>query len=324
MRIVDPSFSILDELEQQSLAVRIEYCGRICYKSEERIDQASAEPFVRRMLQHQHNSVLEMAVLSLLADCPDAGAVSALYACLPRFLHIDALKPKQLLITGSVRAFRELWQECRHEVLPQALFRFLLARHPLFFADLTGEAAPSTDHSGIELRKVPLTEVDNLPQRLLARHRFLAVRFIANRAVTHELVRHRPCSFLQESQRYCRYSSERFGNEVSFIRPLFYQQGSEEFELWRKTMAACEKSYLCLLETSSPQAARSVLPNSCKTEIIVYANLSQWQHIIALRSSPAADPSMREVMLPLQEELARRYPALFSRPKVEDSASGAH
>lgn len=322
MRIVDPSFSILDELEQQSLAVRIEFCGRICYKSEERIDQASAEPFVRRMLLHQHNSVLEMAVLSLVVHCPDAGAISALYACLPRFLHIDQLNSRQLLITGSVRALRELWQECPHEALSQALFRFLLARHPLFFADLAEKADLSEEISDIEVRKLPLAEVDRLPADLLAQHRFLAVRFIVNRAVTHELVRHRPCSFLQESQRYCRYSSDRFGNEVTFIRPLFYQEGSQEFELWRETMEACEESYLRLLETSSPQAARSVLPNSCKTEIIVYANLSQWQHIIALRTSTAADPSMREVMLPLQEEFARRYPALFAVCKADTLGRG--
>ena len=322
MRILDPAFSILDELEQQSLAVRIEYCGRICYKSEERIDQASAEPFVARMLQHQHNSVLEMAVVTLLADCPDTETINALYACLPRFLHIDQLNSKQLLITGSVRAFRELWQQCRHEVLPQALFRFLLTRHPLFFADMAGSAAlPVLDVSGVAVRKLALAEVDIFPAALLARHRFLAVRFIVNRAVTHELVRHRPCSFLQESQRYCRYSSDRFGNEVTFIRPLFYPEDSKEFELWRQTMEACEQSYLRLLETSSPQAARSVLPNSCKTEIIVYANLSQWQHIIALRTSAAADPSMREVMLPLQEELARRYPALFPQSRIDASGT---
>ena len=91
--------------------------------------------------------------------------------------------------------------------------------------------------------------------------------------------------------------------------------------MWRQTMEACEQSYLRLLETSSPQAARSVLPNSCKTEIIVYANLSQWQHIIALRTSAAADPSMREVMLPLQEELARRYPALFPQSRIDASGT---
>ncbi|NLZ16260.1 MAG: FAD-dependent thymidylate synthase [Desulfobulbaceae bacterium] len=313
MRIIDPSFHILDELEEQSLEVRIEYCGRICYKSEERIDAGSAAPFVRKMLQHQHNSVLEMAVLSLQVECRDTGAIQALFACMPRFLQIDRLAGTSLLVTGSIRAFRELWQECHQEVIPQAICCFLLAQHPLFFEDLQPKIMPVL-LSGISVRKVPLGEVNSLPVALQAKHRFLAVRFVVNRAVTHELVRHRPCSFLQESQRYCRYSSDRFGNEVTFIRPLFYKEGSPEFELWEQSMKICEHNYLRLLGTSSPQAARSVLPNSCKTEIIVYANISQWQHILQLRTSPAADPSMREVMLPLQAELTTRYPMHFTHP----------
>lgn len=313
MRIIEPTFAILDEFDHIGLAEHIERCGRICYKSEERIDADSALPFVRKMLQHQHNSVLEMAVLTLQAECQDKGLINSFFACLPRFLHIDRPGPTSLLITGSIRAFRELWLQCPHELLVQALFEFLLARHPVFFEDLPKDSpsVPGTDVH-ISVRKMPLAEVDTLPPSLRARHRFLAVRFIVNRAVTHELVRHRPCSFLQESQRYCRYSSDRFGNEVSFIRPIFFKENSPEFNLWQQSMEECERAYLQLLETTSPQAARSVLPNSCKTEIIAYANFVQWQHILALRCSPAADPSMREVMLPLRQELCRRYPEHFT------------
>jgi Predicted alternative thymidylate synthase len=125
------------------------------------------------------------------------------------------------------------------------------------------------------------------------------------------LVRHRPCSFLQESQRYCRYSADKFGNEVTFIKPVFFTEESEEFALWKQSMATMEAHYLRLLQTSSPQAARTVLPNSCKTEIIAYTNLLEWKHIFALRTSPAAEPSMREVMIPLAQELQHRYPAVF-------------
>jgi thymidylate synthase (FAD) len=129
--------------------------------------------------------------------------------------------------------------------------------------------------------------------------------------VTHELVRHRPCSFLQESQRYCRYSQDKFGNQVTFIRPLFFTLGSTEYKLWQQAMEETESLYLKLLETSTPQAARTVLPNSCKTEIIVYCNLAEWRHICRLRTSPAAEPSMREVMIPLETEIQKRYPQLF-------------
>ena len=313
MRIVEPSFTILDELEQRSPALRIEYCGRVCYKSEERMDADSAAPFVRKMLRNRHSSVLEMAVLTLEIRCADAAPIGAFLARLPRFFHIDQINDGDpgLLLTGSIRAFRELWQNCPDDILCRALFGFLLARYPLFFEDLAEGEAPPAPEPGIRVRKLGLAEVDRLPPELLARHRFLAVRFVVNRAVSHEMVRHRPCSFLQESQRYCRYDRERFGGEVAFIRPLFFPEGSEEFTLWRESMAAAEQASLRLLETASPQAARTVLPNSCKTEIIVHANLAQWRHILRLRTSPAADPAMREVMIPLQAEVSRRWPGIF-------------
>ena len=92
---------------------------------------------------------------------------------------------------------------------------------------------------------------------------------------------------------------------------MFYEEGSEEYALWQQAMADTEKIYLKLLETSTPQAARTVLPNSCKTEIIVYCNLAEWKHIFKLRTTKAAEPSMREVMIPLQQELQERYPTVL-------------
>jgi thymidylate synthase (FAD) len=145
---------------------------------------------------------------------------------------------------------------------------------------------------------------------LLAKHRYVAVRIITNRAVTHEIVRHRPCSYLQESQRYCRYADDKFGNEVTFIAPMFFEEGSKEYKLWEKGMLETEKIYLKLLATSSPQAARTVLPNSCKTEIIVFANLLEWLHIFRLRTPKNAEPSMREVMI-LAKAFQERFPAVF-------------
>ncbi len=152
--------------------------------------------------------------------------------------------------------------------------------------------------------------MEKLPSDLLMRHRFVGVKFYVNRAVTHELVRHRPCSYLQESQRYCRYSQDKFAGQVTFIKPMFYEDGSPEYLLWKETMEFAEAKYLKLLETSSPQAARTVLPNSCKTEIIAYCNVTEWQHILKLRCSQGAEPSMREVMIPLSKELKNRYPMI--------------
>ena len=163
----------------------------------------------------------------------------------------------------------------------------------------------------IAVRKVPLAEVDQFYSHNLSIHRYIAVKFIVNRAVTHEIVRHRIASYLQESQRYCNYSGDKFGNEVTFVKPVFFAEESAEYRLWQQAMLAAEQQYLQLLQTAAPQAARTVLPNSCKTEIIVYANLEEWRHIFKLRCSKAAEPSMREVMIPLHEAFQNRFPAAF-------------
>ena len=168
------------------------------------------------------------------------------------------------------------------------------------------------------MEKIPLEDVEQLPAYLLAKHRFVAVTFTVNRAVTHEMVRHRPCGFLQESQRYCRYSENKFGSQLTFIKPLFYKEDSEEYGLWEEAMVESERIYLKLLETSTPQAARTVLPNSCKTELIVYANLLQWVHMFKLRTSKGADPSMREVMIPLLAEFKKLFPAVLSHIFAEE------
>ncbi len=307
MLIVEPSYQIQDELDRASLVVRLEACGRICYKSEGLISSDSALPFVQKIAAHGHNSVLEMAVVTLLLT--GDLELEPLYALQPKYLVIDPYR-NGLLVTGSVRAFRECAGYASRSRLVAAMVGFLAGRHPYLFEGVADSTATATDIDGIDVEKVALPEVELLPGPLLLRHRYVGVTFIVNRAVTHELVRHRPCSFLQESQRYCRYSQDKFGNQVSFIKPMFFKENSAEYELWREAMAETERIYLQLLETSTPQAARTVLPNSCKTEIVTYCNLLQWRHIFSLRTIPAAEPSMREIMIPLAAELQRRYPVL--------------
>jgi thymidylate synthase (FAD) len=97
---------------------------------------------------------------------------------------------------------------------------------------------------------------------------------------------------------------------------MFFKDGSEEYSLWEKAMQETEKIYLKLLETASPQAARTVLPNSCKTELITFANLLEWLHIFKLRTSKGAEPSMREVMIPLLHKFQEKYPVVFDGIKV--------
>ncbi|HER62976.1 MAG TPA: FAD-dependent thymidylate synthase, partial [Desulfobacteraceae bacterium] len=227
----------------------------------------------------------------------------------PRYLHLDSPDDRTLLVTGSVRAFREMLIFHPDCVLVKAMAAFLTARHPYFFETILPSSGLRNDAT-ISVAKVRLDEVDSMAPEMRIKHRHVGVKFIVNRAVTHEIVRHRPCSFLQESQRYCRYSENKFGGEVTFIKPMFYREGSPEYTMWKKAMVDTEQIYLKLLETSTPQAARTVLPNSCKTELIVYANLLEWKHIFKLRTTRAAEPSMREVMIPLHEELKVRFPEL--------------
>jgi len=272
MRVVAPSFTVLDELDRQELAVRIEACGRVCYKSEDKITPASAEPFIKNIIKRRHNSVLEMGVLSLRIAYDSESRYYQLLETFPKYLFIDKLDKKELLVTGSVRAFRELYQSHPTVKMVKAMAAFLGERHPLFFFDLAPRHG-FVPQEGISIEKFPLEEVERLPADLYAKHRHIAVKFIVNRAVTHEIVRHRPVSYLQESQRYCRYAEDRFGGEVTFIKPMFFEEGTEEYRLWEEAMRETERRYLALLETSTPQAARTVLPNSCKTELIAYCNL---------------------------------------------------
>ena len=134
-------------------------------------------------------------------------------------------------------------------------------------------------------------------------HVSLTARFIVDRGVSHELVRHRIASFTQESTRYCNYANGKYGHELTFIdiRP-FMSKGASE--LWEDSMYMTEKDYLFLIDHGcSPQIARSVLPNSLKTEVIMTANLREWRHFFKLRCSKAAHPQMRQVANMLLNEV---------------------
>lgn len=143
-------------------------------------------------------------------------------------------------------------------------------------------------------------------------HINITVRFICDRGVTHELVRHRLASYSQESTRYANYSKDKFGNEITVIKPFFWSKDSSEYREWLKAMENAEEAYMKLIELgASPEQARSVLPNSLKTEIVMTCNIREWRHVLNLRCSQAAHPQMREVMLPLLVEFHEKLPVLF-------------
>ncbi len=162
-------------------------------------------------------------------------------------------------------------------------------------------------------------------------HSSLSVKFIVNRGVSHELVRHRIASFAQESTRYCNYSRDKFGNEINMINidnsirldgkmgnMGAYTVATIIFE-WKQAMEDAEKHYMKMLDLgATPQIARSVLPNSTKTEITITANYREWRNFFKLRTAKAAHPSMREVTIPLLKELKEKLPIIFDDIEVEE------
>lgn len=143
-------------------------------------------------------------------------------------------------------------------------------------------------------------------------HFSFSVRFIVDRGVSHEIVRHRLASYCQESTRYCNYVNDKFGSEITVIKPYYLEEGSVAFEEWKTTCRRAEEAYVWLIQAGySPQEARAVLPNSLKTELIMTANLREWRHFFRLRTAAAAHPQMREVTVPLLREVQRRIPVVF-------------
>lgn len=143
-------------------------------------------------------------------------------------------------------------------------------------------------------------------------HQSVTVRIICDRGVSHEIVRHRLASYTQESTRYCNYTKGKFGSEITVIKPCFWNENDEKYKVWKQTIEQIETSYNKLIELgASPQEARSILPNSLKTEIVMTMNLREWIHFFTLRTSKAAHPQMREIAVPILEEFQRLIPIIF-------------
>lgn len=162
-------------------------------------------------------------------------------------------------------------------------------------------------------------------------HSSLSVKFTVDRGVSHELVRHRIASFAQESTRYCNYSLDKFGNEINVIEidggiehdakmknmPTLERNAIEDE--WVSAMEDAERHYIKLMEMgATPQIARSVLPNSTKTEITITANYREWRNFFKLRTANAAHPSMQEITRPLLKELKTKLPIIFDDIEVEE------
>jgi thymidylate synthase (FAD) len=142
----------------------------------------------------------------------------------------------------------------------------------------------------------------------------MTAKFVTDRGISHELVRHRVCSFIQESTRYCNYGAKKFGSEITVIKPSTWDNWTESMRIdWQDSIRVAETRYLNLLRIgATPQQARSILPNSLKTEIVVRTNFREWRHIFQLRAiEKAAHPDMRTLMIPLYQRCRGILPCVF-------------
>ena len=152
----------------------------------------------------------------------------------------------------------------------------------------------------------------NNKHHTILEHKSISVRIVCDRGISHELVRHRLASISQESTRYANYSRAKFGAELTFIAPCFWEEDSIPYLTWETAMKRTEEFYMALVQMNcSAEKARSVLPSSLKTELVITANLREWRHIFSLRCASAAHPQMREIMLPMLAEFHRQIPIIF-------------
>lgn len=146
-------------------------------------------------------------------------------------------------------------------------------------------------------------------------HATISLKFICDRGVSHELVRHRLASYCQESTRYCNYMGNRFGSEITVIEPCFWEPESYAYTMWKRACEEAEGAYMGLVNNgASAQEARSVLPNSLKTSVVVTMNIREWRHFFLLRyfgTTGSPHPQMVEVSSQAWELLSGYYPVLF-------------
>ncbi len=148
-------------------------------------------------------------------------------------------------------------------------------------------------------------------------HVSISARFICDRGVSHELVRHRIAAYTQESTRYYNYSGA-----IKFIKPLFYKEGTKNYQIWYQSCLASADTYrILIIQGSKPEEARSVLPNSLKTEIVSTFNLRQWRHVLKMRCNINAHPQIREIMIPTLKRFQKEIPIIFDDLIIEKNQS---
>lgn len=311
MKIVTPSVEIMRtglETEFMTPEQFIEKVGRTCYKSEDKITDDSAARFVSNLIKRGHEAMIEHWNLVFKVSSEVYDKVVADWELLtqygntpnknrlrPYLRFTSTLAPDgeyRNIISGNMRAWRDYMKACVTNMyyIPEYLMGMIFD-YPLFFPEYQKNLELFIDVN--MMKPISVSDLTETERRV---HQNVTMKFICDRGVSHEMVRHRVASFAQESTRYCNYSGDKFGGEITVVRPSWCGEGTNLYDIWKEGCLKAEKAYFNLLAASGvPQEARSVLPNSTKTEIIVTMNLDGWDHFFGLRDDAAAQPDMREV-----------------------------
>ena len=319
MKIINAGYEIFPDMNQDNIMQRIEQAGRICYKSESSITDDSAKTFCENIIKRGHEAVLEHGVLCFEMSPSICGSLAAFNDELVDFGFNSFLRftmYNKCLVSANIRAWRDFFKECykHNQVLPSYLKDIVLA-HPVLFPEYQADELYAGNFGDGAFVPIDTSTLTN-PLEIMVHHN-VTVKFIVDRGVSHEIVRHRTASFCQESTRYCNYSKDKFGNEITVIKPFFWDEYSKAYTYWRGACAIAESDYFSLLKCgATPQEARSVLPNSLKTEVVMTANCECWHHFFELRTPQAAHPQMREVAIPLLKDFQINIPTLFDDIEV--------
>lgn len=278
MKMVKPSFEIWEQsVGLEGVYKQIEKVGRVCYKSEDKITEDSAKPFVDRMIKSGHGAMLEHGTVYLYI----------------RRKGNESLEVDRYLINPYSKVLFRAYPNSRDMGIYITTNLRVLVENG-WLDDLQYICEPTEYHE-----------------------RRVTVHFVCDRGVSHEFVRHRVMSFAQESTRYCNYSKDKFGGEITFVLPNWmtspiWDENDKAGHIFLQTMKISEDVYLELLsEGWTPQQARAVLPNSLKTELVVTGFTSDWNHFFDLRArgtTGAPHPQAKELAEPLMKEfITRKY-----------------
>lgn len=284
MKIIKPNAI---ELKQTDLFKHIELCGRTCYKSEDKITEDSCNRFVNMLREHAHGAMLEHGTVYLTipkVDIEEANQYLKL-----AFDTVDELKTLQMMRLSQIVEYplsHSKTFSCGEYIYITTNYRVIVERGIEFIMDIY-QTEPTEHHAKRRTFKIT-----------------------CNRGVSHEFVRHRVFSFAQESQRYCNYSKDKYGNEITFVEPI-WQNGLDINKVdnslmryeWEDAMKTAERSYFYLLECGlTPQLARGVLPNDIKTELIMTGFESDWEHFFTLRCANDAHPEAKYLADMIKEQ----------------------